>query len=205
MNSCGPRISVESTSSDLISKVKEHDAEAWSRLVNLYGPLVDFWVRRTGLQDADISDVFQDVFAAVAGGIERFRKERKGDSFRGWLRTIVRSKITDHFRRGNRQPVGAGGSDAHVWLHQMSAVDSGSDLDEANAIHQLRVRGLELIRGEFEERTWQMFWRCAVDEQPTREIAEEFGVSASAIRLAKSRVLRRLRDELGEFANSQDS
>ena len=58
--------SIGSTSSSLLVRVKARDQEAWGRLVRLYGPLVAFWIRRAGLQDADARDVFQEVFAAVA-------------------------------------------------------------------------------------------------------------------------------------------
>ena len=55
--------------------------------------------------------------------------------------------------------------------------------------------GLEIVRSEFEDRTWQIFWRTAVQEEPPASIAEEFGITPNAVRLAKSRVLRRLRQE----------
>ena len=55
---------------------------------------------------------------------------------------------------------------------------------------------LELVRAEFEDRTWQAFWRVTVEEKTTADVAEALGISVNAVRLAKSRVLRRLRTEL---------
>ena len=86
--------SIGSTSSSLIQRIKAQDADAWTKLVRLYGPLVDFWLGRDGLDEADVEDVFQDVFATVARGITDFRKDRPGDTFRGWLRTIVHRRGT---------------------------------------------------------------------------------------------------------------
>jgi RNA polymerase sigma-70 factor (ECF subfamily) len=54
---------------------------------------------------------------------------------------------------------------------------------------------LEFIRSEFEPRTWQMFWRSVVDGVATATVGAELGVSAAAVRQARSRVLRRLREE----------
>ena len=62
-------------------------------------PLVDFWLRQSKLQTTDTRDVFQEVFTAVADGIDSFRKDRPGDRFHGGLRTIVRNKLADHFHR----------------------------------------------------------------------------------------------------------
>lgn len=191
---------IGSTSSSLIVRVAAHDEEAWRRLVWLYGPLVDFWIRRSGLQPADGHDVFQEVFRAVAQGIQNFDKNRPGGSFRGWLRTITRSKLADHFRNAEKEPPATGGTTANQRLQDMVAPESGSeDADEAEAVQQLRLRGLELVRSEFEERTWQMFWRVIVEGHSTKDVAQEFGVSADAVRVAKWRVLRRLREELGEL------
>lgn len=193
--------SIGSTSSTLLGRVKAHDQEAWERLVRLYGPLVSLWLHRARLQSADANDVFQAVFLAVAKGMDQFHKDRPGDSFRGWLKTVVRSKLADHFRQRRGQPVAAGGSGAHRQFQELAeSVEQPSEAPgEADAVRQLRLRALELIRAEFEDRTWQAFWRVTVDGQPPKEVAQELGVTPSAVRLAKSRVLRRLREELGDL------
>jgi RNA polymerase sigma-70 factor (ECF subfamily) len=56
-----------------------------------------------------------------------------------------------------------------------------------------------LIRNEFEERSWQAFWRMAVGGRTANDVAAELSMSPGAVRVAKSRVLRRLREELGDF------
>jgi RNA polymerase sigma-70 factor (ECF subfamily) len=71
--------------------------------------------------------------------------------------------------------------------------------DEPQELSELYRRALELIRGDFEARTWRAFWMVAVDGVPTAEAAGELGLSTASVRQAKSRVLRRLKDELGEF------
>jgi RNA polymerase sigma-70 factor (ECF subfamily) len=55
------------------------------------------------------------------------------------------------------------------------------------------------VRDEFEERTWQAFWLTAVEGRPADDVAADLGVSAAAVRKAKSRVLHRLKEELGEL------
>lgn len=189
--------SIGSTSSSLLTNVQAHDQDAWRRLVRLYGSLVSFWIHRAGLQAADAGDVFQEVFRAVAEGVGEFRKDRPGDSFRGWLRTITRSKLADHFRRVDRQPMATGGSDAYRRLQQAEGrVEEANDPRETDALRQLRLRAMELIRGEFEPKTWEMFWRVTADDQAAKDVAADLRVSPAAVRLAKSRVLRRLREEL---------
>src|SRR5262245_12362275 len=92
----------ESTSHTLLERVKQHDPEAWRRFVTLYGPVVYRWTQRQGLREHDVADVVQEVFQAVAEHIGRFQRRTAHDSLRGWLWTVTRNKIHDHFRRRKR-------------------------------------------------------------------------------------------------------
>jgi RNA polymerase sigma-70 factor, ECF subfamily len=188
------------TSRDLLDRLKADDAQAWDRLVFLYAPMVYRWCRRWDLRDQDIADILQDVFQAVAAHIATFRKERAGDTFRGWLRTIARNKVQDHFRRMAREPEGVGGTDAQFRMTSLPAAGPVADEDSTDetAERLLLSRGLDLIRGEFEDRTWKAFRATTVEGRDTKEVALELQMSPGAVRVAKSRVLRRLREELGE-------
>ena len=63
----------------------------------------------------------------------------------------------------------------------------------------LFARALDLIRGEFEERTWAAFRLTAVEGRAARDVAADLAMTPGAVRVAKSRVLRRLREELGDL------
>jgi RNA polymerase sigma-70 factor (ECF subfamily) len=193
--------SPDATSISLLQQVKHRDDQAWQRLVGLYGPLVDHWLRRSGVQDADRQDIFQAVFVAVARNIGRFRKEKPTDTFRGWLRTITRSKLNDHFRARQKIPRATGGSDAQQQFQEIaeSDWDSPDPVQETNEAQAVRRRAIDMIRSEFAENTWQAFWRVAVEDQAVEAVARDLGVSPSAVRLYRSRVLKRLRTLLGDL------
>jgi RNA polymerase sigma-70 factor (ECF subfamily) len=55
------------------------------------------------------------------------------------------------------------------------------------------------VRGDFEERTWQAFWQTAIEGQPPADLAGPLGMTPTAIRQAKARVLRRLKQEMGDL------
>jgi RNA polymerase sigma-70 factor (ECF subfamily) len=190
------------TPPSLLERVRADEAAAWERLVQLYAPLVFGWCRGWGLRDQDAADVFQEVFQAVAAHIGKFRKEKAGDTFRGWLRVITRNKVRDHFRRLGHEPAGVGGTDAQRHLAEVPAPPVPDEpAVEKEAECGLFHRALELIRGEFEARTWQAFWQTAVEGRAPKDVAGELTMSPGAVRVAKSRVLRRLREELGDLAD----
>src|SRR5437773_7844471 len=108
-----------STSRSLLARVSTNDAAAWERLVTLYTPLVWHWCRKMDLPRQEMADLFQEVFQSVAAHIREFHRDQPGDTFRGWLRTITRNKVHDHFRAHKREPQAAGGSEAKAWWSRL--------------------------------------------------------------------------------------
>jgi RNA polymerase sigma-70 factor (ECF subfamily) len=197
-----PRNRSYTTRYSLLERVKDHDQRAWDNLVYIYSPLVYHICRRWHVRGADADDVVQEVFQAVAADIGNFQRERNGvvRSFRSWLGGIIRNKLSDFFRRQERQPRAPGGAEAYEQLHELSAPEAPEEGDVA-LVRGVCHRALELLRGEFGPQTWQAFWRTAVDGQPAPAVAAELNMSPAAVRQAKSRVLRRLKEELGELAD----
>ncbi|MDR3633227.1 MAG: sigma-70 family RNA polymerase sigma factor [Isosphaeraceae bacterium] len=195
-----------STSRSLLGLAREGDATAWDRLSTLYAPLVFHWCRLRGLREADAADVVQDVFQAVATHLGPFRKHDAGDTFRGWLRTITENKIRDHFRRSAHEAEAVGGTELQHRLAQVPAPSgSGSAPSDEDWDGEFLRRALDVVRPDFEERTWQAFWRTVVDGQPPVEVAVELAMSAGAMRVAKCRVLKRLRQVIGEDLSADDA
>jgi RNA polymerase sigma-70 factor (ECF subfamily) len=60
-------------------------------------------------------------------------------------------------------------------------------------------RALQLIQVEFEPRTLQAFWQATVEGRQTADIAADLEMTIKAVRQAKYRVMRRLRQELDEL------
>lgn len=191
-----------STSRSLLADARLADPVAWERLAALYAPLVAFWGRRWGVPDQDLVDVMQEVFSAVAARLAAFRKERPGDSFRGWLLTIARNKTRDYFRRRAHEPSAAGGTEASLRLAQLADPHSPDDPvppDDARITDAILRSALESIRGEFHERTWRAFWGVVIEGRTAADVGADLDMQPGTVRVAKSRVLLRLRRELGEL------
>ncbi|HEY1376761.1 MAG TPA: sigma-70 family RNA polymerase sigma factor [Gemmataceae bacterium] len=185
----------EPTSLTLLERARRRDPQGWSRLVALYGPLVEHWCRRGGARPADAADIAQEVFLAVADGLTDFERRRPG-SFRAWVRGITRHKLLDYHRRAGRHPPAAGGTAAQARLEALPDPAAGGE-DDAAETGGLYHRALDLIRSEFEDRTWRAFWQTAVDGRTAADAGAELGMTAVAVRVAKARVLARLRAEVG--------
>ena len=196
-----PARTVPGTSLTLLQRLRDNQPEAWRVVVELYTPLLYHWCGRRGVRGADAEDVAQEVFQAAAAGLARFRREHEGDSFRGWLRGITHNILLQHFRRADRQPRASGGTDALARLQEVAEAEppEADEDDSPSELEALRRRALELVRGQVEERTWRAFWLTAIEGRSPNDIAPDLGVSPTAVRMAKSRVLRRLKEQFGEL------
>lgn len=198
------------TSHTLIGRAKAREPAAWERLAKLYSPLVYYWCQESGLPQADLHDVFQDVFCALARDIDKFQPI-EGGSFRGWLRTITRNKVMDHFRKSGLDPIAFGGTDALNLFDQIPAAaqqlltDNSSDhslgryAQNESEIHQsILCEALSNVRSSFTEQTWKAFWMVVIDGRETLAVAKDLNMRPGTVRVAKSRVLKRLRLEIGD-------
>jgi RNA polymerase sigma-70 factor (ECF subfamily) len=165
------------------------EQKAWTEFVDLYTPLLFHWARRLGLQESDAADLVQEVFAVLVQKLPEF-EYKKGKRFRGWLWTILVNKHRERGRRAAALPVG-GQAD----LEAVPGPDEAG-ADEAEYREFLVNRALELMKSDFHEATWKACWEYTVNGRPAAVVAAELGISVNAVHLAKSRVLRRLRQEL---------
>jgi RNA polymerase sigma-70 factor, ECF subfamily len=186
------------TSVSLLDRLRDSpDAASWQRLVDLYTPLIQSWLRSQGLQPSDADDLAQDVLAVLVRELPAFEHRRPG-AFRAWLRAITTNRMRNFWRARQARPAATGDSDFVRVLEQLE--DPHSELSRLwdREHDQLVVRrAMELIEPEFTPSTWQAFRRLAVDGAAVEAVAAEMGLTANAVLIAKSRVFSRLRQEIG--------
>ncbi|MBL8814931.1 MAG: sigma-70 family RNA polymerase sigma factor [Planctomyces sp.] len=190
--------SFSSTSPTLLGKLVAKDAAAWGVFVDVYGPLVAYWIRRNHVSEADAADVLQEILKGLVSSLHRFEHRHVG-SFRAFLWVLTRNQLARYFRSKSQREAAAGGTDA--WLRMATVAEALSEDPDPQTgpgqLNELTQRAIRAVQAEFEPRTWQMFWQTVVNLRPTSEVATEFGVHTAAVRQARSRVLRKLREFLG--------
>jgi RNA polymerase sigma-70 factor (ECF subfamily) len=172
------------------------DVGSWQRLIDLYTPLIRGWLGRQALQQTDIDDVTQEVLSVIVRELPNFHHDLRPGAFRRWLRTITVNRLRQFWRSRGTRPVATGDSNFEHVLDQLE--DSRSELsrlwDEEHDRHVLR-RLIELLEPEFEARTWRAFHGLFLEGKSTRDVAAELSITPNAVRVAKSRVLSRFRQE----------
>jgi RNA polymerase sigma-70 factor (ECF subfamily) len=177
-------MSPDATSASLLDRLAvKSDAGAWQRLVEVYTPLIRGWLVRHAVQDADCSDLVQEVLAVVMQKMPEFHHNQRRGAFRAWLRAITTNCLRDFWKARRYRPRATGDSDFQEVLNQMADPDS------------VTRKLLQLLQPHFEPRTWTAFVKVAVDGAEAERVAAELKMTVNAVWIAKSRVLARLRQE----------
>jgi RNA polymerase sigma-70 factor (ECF subfamily) len=164
------------------------DAAAWARFVHLYSPLMFFWARRAGLQEADAADLVQDVFTLLLGKMPSF-VDRPGESFRAWLRTVLTNKLREQRRR---QAAAQAGDQT---LELVEAPTPPEFLADPREQLLLLRRALGALAAELRPGTWDAFRLTALEGKKPEDVAVTLNLSVNAVYIARCRVLSRLREE----------
>ena len=182
------------TQPSLLVRIRDNrDAESWRQFVEIYAPLIYGYLRKNGLQDADAADVAQDVLRTVSQSIGQWNYDRQRGTFRGWLLSVIHSRLADFQRRQqkSRAAVQAAASIAQQRPDVRSSAEWDRDYER-----QLFHTAANQVRGDFSESSWQAFWLAAVDGKPARDVAEALNITPAAVYLAKARVMARIREQL---------
>lgn len=189
----------------LIERIRrDRSGSDWNKFVDLYAPLLRRWLYRYMLQPADVEDLIQDILTIVITKLPEFQHSGATGAFRAWLRLIVAYRLKNFWRQSQRQPIAEGGD--HLEALAQSLEDPVDELSRRwDQEHDKHVAAtlLAQIRHEFSALTWEIFDRYVLQGLPPKQVAAELNVSCNAVFIARSRILRRLREEAGALLSTE--
>ena len=172
------------------------DADCWNAFVDRYAPKIYGWCRQWRLQEADAQDVTQEVLARLVRKLRTFTYDPHKGTFRGWLKTLTHHAWCDYLEERRRAGGGKGGPEE---LARLETLEARQDLLGALA----EVFDLELlaeaqarVQLQVSPRDWKIFQELAVAGRPGPAVAQELGMSVAAVLMARSRVQKRMREEV---------
>ena len=165
--------------------------QAWETFVGLYTPLIFHWARKVGLKQADAADLVQEVFAIVFRKLPDLKYDRQG-SFRGWLRTVTMNKFRAQ-RRKKALPIINATDSVMDQLASTPEAESTWDLDYGRMLLQ---QAMETMECDFEPATWSALKSVMSQSSTVDQAAKAHEVSPWTIYSARSRLMRRLREQL---------
>ncbi len=183
---------MQTTAISLLERLRlQPDNASWQRLDMLYRPLILNWLRREPALRSEADDLVQEVMTALVRELPQFERQRIG-SFRKWLRTVTIHRLQGYWRTRKKQAGEASPSFLSDLEDPTSALSQRWD-DEHD--QHVMKKLLSMLEGDYEPATWKAFQLVVFEERKPVDVADEMGISVNAVLLAKSRILKRLREE----------
>jgi RNA polymerase sigma-70 factor (ECF subfamily) len=180
------------TRSSLINRLKDTiNGESWEVFFNTYWELIFSVARRAGLSEADSQDIVQETILKVHKSLDRFQYNRERGSFKGWLRTITRSRLTEHFKKQQRQPQTQQPREDEDDPLANLADPQGPELERIWSeewSRSLIQRSLAFLKQQVSLKQYQIFKCHCIDEWTVKEVCDALNVNAAQVYMAKQRV-----------------
>ena len=195
-----PEAPLLETRSSLIQRLKATiNGESWEEFFHTYWELIYNVARRAGLSEADAQDIVQETILKVHNSLDRFEYNRKRGTFKGWLRTVTRSRLNDFFKKQQRRPA----------LNQPleEAADELQNLEDPEGPEIEKIWDEEWNRNLIQAalsrtkklsspKQFQIFKCHYIDEWTVRETCRTLGVNAAQVYMAKQRVGKIFRESV---------
>lgn len=181
--------------------------EGLSALFQTYWPPLYRYVRRLGQREQDAEDLVQGFFASLLEGRGLRLADPERGRFRAFLLVSLKHYMANEWRREHRQK--RGGFAQHLSIDRKDA-ETGLSLDPADerspdkhydrewamALLDKVLDDLAVEEPDFER--WKPFLSVSSGSIRYAEIAEEFGMTEGAARVAVHRLRKRYRHRLRE-------
>lgn len=202
-----PPNQIEATRSTLLVRLKDlKDQRAWQEFFDVYWTFLFNFARRAGLNEADAEEIVMETVETVARKIEEFEYNRQTGRFKGWLLTIVRFKLGDHFRKHKRRMERGEGTPFDDLDEQRVMETAPSDLEklwETEWQKRMVDMALERVKQLVGPKQYQIFHCYVIQEQDASEVADFLDVSLSQVYVAKNRVGKIFESELKLLAQEE--
>lgn len=187
-----PEAPLLETRSSLIQRLKATiNGESWEEFFHTYWELIYNVARRAGLSEADAQDIVQETILKVHNSLDRFEYNRKRGTFKGWLRTVTRSRLNDFFKKQQRRPA--------FNKPLVEAADELQNLEDPEGPEIEKIWDEEWNRNLIQAalsrtkklsspKQFQIFKCHYIDEWTVRETCRTLGVNAAQVYMAKQRI-----------------
>ena len=178
----------------------KNDSEAWDEFVTIYQPLIERIARRLGLTGANLADCCQEVMIRLSEAVKTWSSDSQHASFRRWLYRVARNSMLNQISSMQRQrEVGCNNLEQDIGAVPASEIGSAFDIE---FFRQSLIYLAEKIRPDFNPINWSAFWMTYANQSSIQEAAEKLGICRSRVYVARSRIIKRLREEASRLSES---
>ncbi len=180
----------------LIQRLRvQQDAHSWQEFVMHYQGYIHRLARRMGVKHHDAEETVQDVCLSAWKALPTFAYDPGKGRFRGWLWQVTANQVRERWRKRKREVQLV--QDENDSMNDIPDTDAPSVAQWAEEEWRAHVATVAWrnVRGEFEERTQQVFEQLSKGIDP-ETVATQLGLASSSVYVYKKRVQGRMREEV---------
>lgn len=179
------------------------DAEAWEEFVLIYQPFILRIAQRLGMSDANAADASQNTLTRLTEVVHQWSPSKTNATFRGWLYRVARNCMLRQFEKENKHMRLLQSEVSREYFDQLSAEPKGGEsVYQLEFQRQVFASAAENIRSQIRHNYWQAFWLTYVKNRDIKEVAHMLKINVSTVYVARSRVLKRIRNEVLRMTKS---
>jgi RNA polymerase sigma-70 factor (ECF subfamily) len=198
------------TRASLLARLKDWDDHAsWWEFHDTYRRLIHNFAIKLGVAEDGAKDIVQETLLSVAKAIREFQYDPQKCSFKSWLLSVARNRVTDHFRRhprereARRAPEAATARTSTIERVPDPRSLAIEDVWEAEWRNNVMELALEKLKAHASTKHFQIFYLHVIKQQSTSKVTKALGVSVGQVYLVKHRLkgafekaVKRLEQEL---------
>jgi RNA polymerase sigma factor (sigma-70 family) len=191
------------TRKSLLKRLKNwDDQESWKDFFDTYWKLIHGVAVKSGLTNAEAQDVVQETIFAVAKKMGGFDYDPEVGSFKAWLLTLTRWRITDAWRKkqyeqaGRRKPRE---EPLHTSILDRQAAPSDSELEkiwQAEWDRNVLEVALARVRAQVKPKPYQLFYLHFIRNWDAKRVAQKLGAKLTEVYYAKYKIRPLLKREI---------
>ncbi|HEX3855871.1 MAG TPA: sigma-70 family RNA polymerase sigma factor [Verrucomicrobiae bacterium] len=194
------------TRESLLSRLKDwKDDESWREFFSIYRKLIFSFAIKSGLSEQESEDVVQETVISVTKTIKDFQYDPNRCSFKSWLRHLAQKRIADCFRKRSREPLienSAPNETRKTPVIERVPDSSAANFDalwEEEWQKELLEAAVARVKNQVSAEQYQMFDFYVLKKMPVGKVAMVLGTNAAQVYLAKHRISKLLKKEIGRL------
>jgi RNA polymerase sigma-70 factor (ECF subfamily) len=197
-------LDAQTTNHELVTAAQNPaNNEAWLELHRAYHDPLIRHCDRSGLNPVEAEDVAALTLATLAMRLSRSSLKWEKSSLRGWLSETANRLIFDvHLNRKQQRLSADAARLMQEWLPPAFAPEDEHEAREKMESHLWSVC-LARVKADVSPEQWQIFEAYALGGRKSSEVAALFNTTGLNVRVIRSRMVSRIREEWKQVANQE--
>lgn len=172
----------------------------WKDFYDRYVPLIKGFAQRAGAREEEAEDVAHEVIANFFRASHRFQYDASTGRFRGYLKAATLNAMRARWRKRKGQVNVE--DDSGLPATDSNELDAVWDQEWTRSVIDRAIIAVQ-THGKQSDQSWEAFDLYGRRGVPVNEISNRLGMTPIAIRQAKSRISRQIREEIERIRSEE--